>query len=220
VSGLVSSSGRGLAWSPDGDRLAFVDTDENLAVLSIDSGNTEIIASPSGIVNSTPALQAAAGRAIFLLDPRWSSDGKYIASVLDLDSGFAAVVLSPDGQIVAVGPVVHHAPPQLIWRSGSNQLFFAEGPVQSPPEEFVSSLWVMESPSWDPRLLLSLPNETMRGLFAPTSSDVILFQSIDYLALSRAQGKGAIPFWWNVVDLASGRLELRDHGSGELMDWH
>ncbi|MGB5822015.1 MAG: PDZ domain-containing protein [Saonia sp.] len=126
-------------WSPNGQYIAYSDTDYNIWVIDLDTGNAEKVATDR---------YAHPNRT---MNPVWSPDSKWIAYPRQLDSHFKAIfayninakktVQLTDGMADAISPV---------WDENGKYLYFL-----ASTDYGLQSGW-LDMSSYDPRLTRSL----------------------------------------------------------------
>lgn len=208
---LVSSWGTGIAWSRDGSQIAYATPNGDLAVVTVASGESKVLFTPS----SLGSLQGGSA-----LAPEWSPNGRWIAIVVQraADFTFTPVVVALDGTVVGTGTTSGSGGPELEWRAGADDLFYTVPVPQGCLAPCASSLWVMSGPSWTPSLVAAFPGESARGLYSSPDGRALLFQTIDEAAYAQALARGPVPIWWHVVDWNSQSMQSIK-GEGLVYDW-
>ncbi len=217
---LVTSLGEGVAWSPDGVSVAYVAPGDSLAVADVASGSSRSLVSAAQVVQSSPRLSNLPHATEHLLFPHWSPSGSFIAVTVELDSVYAPAVIGVDGKVLAVGETTTFGLPNLAWRAGTDELYYAEGPVEGGfPPDVVSTLWLLRGPDWVSTQVLALPGEPIRGVFSSPDGSAILFQTLNSTRSQQNLGVGPPSLWWNVIDVSTKTLVERDDTQSQVFDW-
>jgi hypothetical protein len=214
------SSGRGLSWSPDGMRVVFVNREGALAVVDVATGDTQQLLAPDDALATLQPNSLPVASARYWLAPSWSSTGAYIAAILDVGTGYVPVVLEAAGTPVGLGSQATLGPPNLAWRPGYDELFYAEGPVEGGfGTAEPTSLFLMAAPTWSSTPILSVVGEPIRGLFSAPSGSTVLLQTLDEARVQQAQGAGPPAMWWSLIDADTGALVARTNIHNQVFDW-
>jgi hypothetical protein len=144
-------------------RLAYLDPNDALSIYDFRSGSIVNVMTPQAVGASEALRNVTGGRPAGLLFPQWSPSGADLAAIVGLPrAGYAPVVVTTGGALVGVGEVAPLGPPDMAWRSGSDELLYAVGPPEGgfypegnpkggfPPSQLVSTLSIMRAPGWSP----------------------------------------------------------------------
>ena len=230
---VETDEGRGFSVSPDGRNIVYTHRDGGLWTVEVGSGETSPLVGADETIASSHELKAAAGSGDLrvLSFPEWSPSGSYIAALVNLNVGYYPVVFTSEGALVGVGWPDPSSPPDLAWRWGRDELYYAESCALGCDGGSNALVLAMAAPEWTSRETLHLPGHDLAGRGPVASSGpalatspgghAVLVVTVDRDRLE-ATGWGAqgIPYRWTAIEPNTGHpLQQWDVTEAKLFDW-
>ncbi len=163
------------------------------------------------------------GRANQLVDPIFSSDGKYLAAIANLQgSAFAyvPVVFRPTGEFVALGHPSRDFPePGIAWSPANDQLMYG----QAASIARTARLFLLDMNSGDDRLALGPDATGRRGIssfaWSPSGQWVAAGLIPNITPSGSQEGDGAVRIFSVVGSPRAYEFPWTSFGQDQIVDW-
>ncbi len=203
-------------WAPDGRAIVLAGPpSEPVRAVDPATGAISEVVPQQGLSPVNTALrEAGLGEAMQLVDPTWSPSGRYLAALANLERSrfaYVPVVLTREGDVVALGRPSTEFPEPLSWSPVSDVLAYTWG--MGPYH--IRDLRLLDPATGEDRLLFSLDDGGASPSIdepIPTITDVAWAPSGRWLAVTTWEGTERLL----IVDVEGEEQPRRIEGTWEV----